>query len=303
MERRLTVLFVLMSFVLLGGVSAAQGAIVASESWNYGDGSATSVVGQTGGTGFEMVTGWQTNSAAGNTFNADAMDPGTALSYTSGDSSVSITGGNRALRMSAGTLDNTASQLVDRGLPTAISAGTTPELFVSFLMRIGPDTDHNHDVFGTGMNNSSGRGMATVKNDQWIATPTTWGDVPAWTTEVPVPGQTYFVVARFFADATASNWEPTNPLYNRGEIWLDPNFGDAGTPEAVSLYTSSGLEVPRSLHTISSLTMATERLDPTDVVWLDEYNIGTTWGDVVVPEPMTLTFLAMGGIALLRRRS
>ena len=302
MERRYTILFVLMSFVLLGGVSAAQGAIIASEPWNYGDGTPTSVVGLTGGTGFENTTGWQTNTVpVTNPFNADVLDPGTALSYISGDSSVSVNGGSRALRISAG-IGSTLSQLVDRGLPTAISAGTTPELFVSFLLRIEADTDHNHDSFGTAMNNGSNRGQAAVKNDLWMATPTTWGDAPVGVTQVPVPGQTYFVVARFFADATAANWVPANPLYNTADIWLDPNFSDAGTPQATSLYTSPGTETSRSLHTISSLTMATARLDATDVVWLDEYNIGTTWGDVVVPEPMTLTLLGFGAVALLRRR-
>ena len=302
MNKYVKIVLVLLSFAFLGAVGTAQGAIIASESWDYGDGSATSVVGQTGGTGFETTTGWQTNSAVGNTFNADVLDPGTALSYISGDSSVSVNGGNRALRMSAGTPDNVTWQAVDRGLPTAISAATTPEVFVSFLMRIEADTMHNHDLFGTAMNNTSGRGLAMYKNSTYLGTPTTWGDTPVYVAGTPVVEQTYLIVARFFADATAVNWEPTNPLYNRGEIWIDPNAGDAGTPQAVTLYTGAGTETSRSLHTISSLTMVSERLDPTDVFWLDEYNIGTTWGDVVVPEPMTLTLLAAGAVVLLRRR-
>ncbi len=287
-------------FVLLCLAAGAHAAVIAQESWNYGDGSATSVVGQTGGTGFENSSGWQINADATNVYKAEVLNPGTALSYTSGDSSISVDGGNRALRLSEGA-GLTYKQTVDRSLATAIDPGTTNEVFVSFLMRLEADTDHNHDWFGSGMNNNTGKGSVYVKNDSWTATPSTWGDTPVSVTEVPVAGHTYLVVARFYADATAANWESTNPLFNRGEIWIDPNAGDAGTPDAVSLYTSSGLEENRSLGIISSLTMVSERLDLTDAAWYDEFTLGTTWGDVI-PEPTTMVLMSIGGLALIRRR-
>jgi len=271
---------------------------IALESWNYGDGTPVSVAGQTGGSGWETTAGWQVNATD---FLAEVLDPGTQLTYTSGDGSITVAGGDRALRLSQGPGD-TSVQMVDRGLATSLSAATDPEVYVSFLIRIGTGSIHNHDHFGTTVNNHSQKGMALATGyGYWVTGPTHWGGDEGEAVPGPSEDQTYFVVSRFWIDPTADNYDPTNPMYNRSWIWIDPNLGDAGTPQAEGQYTGPGDETVRSLIDIESATMCTHRLDPEDVIWLDEYNLGTTWADVI-PEPTTLLLLGLGGAALLRRK-
>lgn len=88
-------------------------------------------------------------------------------------------------------------------------------------------------------------------------------------------------------------------------VWLNPGYSDATlTPGGDTSLTLTGPDLPTS---ITHVLFRQAALQADDVFRADNLRIGTAWGDVVaVPEPGSLTLLALGGLAtllLVRRRS
>jgi len=83
------------------------------------------------------------------------------------------------------------------------------------------------------------------------------------------------------------------------DVWIDPNAGDAATPDGTSKFLDS--KVPQA-HYISRLILDVENgMDLGDVIYFDNITMGQTWGDVI-PEPTTAVLLLAGAVGLIRRR-
>ena len=85
------------------------------------------------------------------------------------------------------------------------------------------------------------------------------------------------------------------------EMWIDPDCaaGPTGNPSVTltGVYPGTAVE--------AYAFRQTNYYDPDPVMNIDNLNVGTEWIDacaVCVPEPATLALLALGGLAVLRRR-
>ena len=87
--------------------------------------------------------------------------------------------------------------------------------------------------------------------------------------------------------------------FTKLHIWVDPNAGDSASPDGLSKYKDNKL---RWHDHISELVFNAENgMNGGDMIYFDNLVIGETWGDVI-PEPATMTLLAFGSLALLRRK-
>ncbi|MDA3875304.1 MAG: PEP-CTERM sorting domain-containing protein [Kiritimatiellae bacterium] len=105
----------------------------------------------------------------------------------------------------------------------------------------------------------------------------------------PIPTETFLLVGRFSKDGISSSITD----YDRMEMWVNPDSATLGTGSNyydATDATGSGISSGIDTFAISSLgTGATE------VQW-DNLRIGTTQGDVVIPEPSTLLLVTIAGL-------
>ncbi len=271
--------------------TSSYGAVLASESFSY---SASSTLQGNGSAGGGWAGAW-----GGGAFANDMTIVSGGLSYNAGG--VVINGGSTAVQVtdSAGSGNSTETRF--------LSSNPTGELYVRFLVNLGSSTWTNTDnatFLVTGMRSSSSRKAFSqvgidVNNapdpDEEFSVLTAPGKSNEINADLTV-GTTYLVVARLYTDSS----NPWSTKYNSIDVWLNPNLagttGFLGTAAATSdPYLSPGQ--------VDGILLKQYNADNGDLVKFDEYVIGETWGDVVVPEPTTMVLFGLGGMALLRRRT
>jgi hypothetical protein len=269
------------STIMLSTATSSQAALIAYEGFDYTEADGTSVGGLNGGTGWDEA--YPTPNPAG-------------ITLRSGLSRVGITSVGKAMQYSA-SATLTAN---GRNWEAAVPAGAST-YYYSFL--INPITNgsggYSRGTFGllqngSGSDNQNGYGIrydnsgtSLIINAQSSAQapgtninfgPTGWGD-------------TYLVVGKLDVNSSGTT---TN------SIWVYPSSATLPTSEA-------GLGVAMSSVTGSTGTvfpaMYGRAFGGTQLTGFDEIRIGTTAGDVGIPEPTALfATVAAAGVALRRRR-
>ena len=278
---RLEILSIVCACIGLLITAPAGAVVVMQESFDYGVGE---LDGQSGGTGFG-ANAWGAVTAYSEVIDT-GTDPDLGAPLSSGD----VNGGDRAVRIDGNPNQN---NMISRQLA---SPATGNDYYFSFLLRWANGLDSNDFILvwlddQTADWHRTGAGHKGAANQFFIRL--SGGD--AFDGSM---GQdtTYHVVARFFKQA------PSQPdLISRAEVYVNPAYEDYGNGsydavvavgvthrltsfDRVGLYTGGGIE-------------------STDRIFIDELKIGTTWDDVVVPEPGTVGVLCVGGVlSFLRRR-
>ncbi len=300
---------ILIASVLLVLVAGTAGAaVVASDDFNSYNAGSLSGQGASGG-GWDA--GW-----AGSTNDITVITTG-GLSYDAGG--VTISGGDNAVQLvddASGAID-----LATRNLGTAQNGS---DYYIRYLInwkagsmgnqdRVTTSVNAYRDLGGGSKSNESTEAWAGFDWDNGIDklifgdTHQGSGTVPVYSDVDVVVGETYLLVMRYRKDPDGAYFNGTTyntyNRYNRMDFWVNPDSTDTGeTPDFSIEYPLT--TVPKC-DTFDGITFeAHSSLDVgSDVVLMDEYVIGTTWADVVpVPEPATMTLLALGSVAMLKRR-
>jgi len=248
-----------------------------------------------------------TASAPGDTGEIVVVDYG--LSYSAGG--VSVSGGSKAVEL----IDSTgAHQIMTRGLDAPEDGS---DYYIRFLINWKSGMIHNADAAVTaidayyagnmsrakeamtGMYHSGASGY-TISGD---AHQGTGADLTYWPNAISMD-TTYMVIARYRKDPNGAYYDGTvynkYNRYNRLDVWVNPDSTDGpGTEDFTSEWDLTS--IPKADTFDGAMLWAWSSLDAGDVVAIDEYALGTTWADVI-PEPATMSLLALGGLALLHRR-
>ncbi len=276
--------------IVLCLAGAANAAIIAQESFSYTAGQR--LQGQ-GAADSQWAGAWSDG-----TSDNDLTIVSGGLSYNAGG--VVIDGGATAVEMWDGTNAGFNSET-----RTLAANPTDSVLYIRFLMR-SDTTGWNRDTACfrlTGMYGSNRKNYAELGYGDVAASPDNFsGDIQASeSTAFAAPissGQTHLVVAKLWIDSTLG---VSADRYNTMDVWIDPNLAGTTGYVGTSVADSSKFIGPGS---IDGVMLSRSSLDGTsDYVTFDEYVIGQTWGDVVVPEPTTMILMSIGGLAILRRRS
>ena len=249
--------------------SFAQAAVVAQETFTYPVGELN---GQNGGIGWGAA--WTAATAV-----TEVVDPGVPLSYAVPGGGL-VDGGNRALRID-GDNDNAAFRP-----PSAAFAGDS--IFISFLMRVGTGTLQTNDFSSFWFDSITSGAHTTVPG---IGLKTNRGDgtgpedivariqlsANQFFSQNVAVGTTYFVVGRLFKSIPGAG-----NTYDRFSLWVNPAFGDSGSPLGTSADTGT-------LASFLDLGLRSANLDAGDTVLFDAVTLGTQWDDVVPPPPPTAT--------------
>jgi uncharacterized repeat protein (TIGR01451 family) len=249
--------------------SPAQAAVVAQETFTYPVGELN---GQNGGIGWGAT--WTAVTAV-----TEVVDPGVPLSYAVPGGGL-VDGGNRALRID-GNNDNAAFRP-----PSPAFSGDS--IFIGFLLRVGSGTLETNDFCSFWFDTAAAGAHTTVPG---IGLKTNRGDSSGpedivariqlsanqfFFQNVAV-GTTYFVVGRLFKSVPGAGNN-----YNRFSLWVNPAFGDSGTPLGTSADTGS-------IASLVDIGLRSVNIDPGDTVLLDAVTLGTQWDDVVPPPAPTAT--------------
>jgi hypothetical protein len=133
------------------------------------------------------------------------------------------------------------------------------------------------------------RGNTTPGSDEFMIRLATGAPVAGASTGGQVlNGNDFRLVAQLTWDGAA---------YNSARMWLDPTATDnLDTPSGDASLTGFSFSNP-----ITHIFWREAVLDADDVLRADDLTLGTTWGDVVIPEPSVASLAAVGGLLLLGR--
>ncbi len=268
----------IVSSLLLCVLTSSLGAeVLVSENFDYEPGP---LADRDGGEGFAGP--WSVESA----FTFDVVEPEFPLVYAMPGGGI-INGGDRALRFSNDTsdvLDNETTAL-GRELGQAI---VEDEVFFSFLYRYdGTEINDNDFVvwwfnepggpqlglkgnFGDGssVEDFVGRVSGAFAAPQQVYSPGI--DISE---EAGTLNSDWFVVGRM----SKQDHSETEGDYDEFDLWVNPEFADAGNPDATGMAVASD-----SLATqLTSLGLRAFSQEPGDAMIWDELRIGQTWVDVV----------------------
>lgn len=230
--------------------------------------------------------GWGGNWSA-NTGVTQVVAPSTVLSHDFGNG-ISLEGSN-AVAIS-GNNNSAASRVFDAPL-----AGD--DMYLSYLIRWSEGEVGRNDFLNIWLNNVGGPSLGVKGNedsdtgtlDFYVRTFN--GPSVAYAGEI-TGDEDHFLVARLFKTGDhGDNYDGIN-------LWVDPLFSDAASPDATMLGDSG-------LSSIAGLGMRSVNLDADDVALIDMLRVGTSWRAVVteVPEPSSLLLGLLGvlGLATTRR--
>lgn len=234
------------------------------------------------------VLGGQGSWASGGTSGTNFLVSSASLSYSAG--SVNISGGSQAVTIrQSGSAFNGAR--VDLGAINP-SGGN---IFISALMRYDGTMDTGDsagfrltDATSTGPNGVSMQGVAGVYRAQEAINNNTVNSLGSLTI-----GSTYFVV--YELQSSGSAW--TNAV-----TYINPT--STTIPGGAEVFTRNpGIAGYSTAQQYLAIRAANIDTGSGDLAYIDEIRVGTTWGDVVVPEPATVGMLGLGGlVTLLLRR-
>jgi hypothetical protein len=250
--------------------SPARATLLAYEGFDYSPGSY--VDGLNGGTGFSTPwsgSGWHSGASAG------------SLTYVGDPNPVS--GGHMNYTPIGGT---------QRQLSTSHAMTTGTVLYLSYLVRLDGDgwlaLKLQNGPASAG--DTPGRSMITGLDSRGsggyiggASAPTIYYDFGY------TQGGTVYVVAKMVGDPDNNRW------INSGSFYESPTAVPTTEPGAYMI--EYGLAVGANASPVDSIN-----------IWgngswqVDEIRIGTTYADVVVPEPITLTLLGLGSVLMFLKR-
>lgn len=285
---RLTVAIAIGCLVALAAQGPARAGLIATEnfeSYTVGD-----LVESGSGVGLSGGTGWTAAWNIADAYRTNVTIQAGSLSYTSPSGAINVSGGSQAMRLANVNATNSNFVMSSRNFESQADT-----LYYSFLIRqdaasasdttgdfiqIGPGTTWEAPTISVGV---------TAGPDFFARVGTPSGQQSLTGTARPIQN-TYLVVAKISKVAGATN-------YNRTDLWVNPD--SLTEPTVSTYYYNTSYNSGRSAFTTLLTRLAF--LETSDVFYLDNYAVGTTYGSVV-PEPATLALLGLGAIALVAGR-
>lgn len=270
----------LISFVALAPV--LQGVTLVSADFDAGYSLGT-LDGQSGTNDVNLAGSWNIPNPAND---SDLQVVSGGLDYQVSGGGL-ISGGSQALQF---TGSGTVTNLVDRQLTNGVADNT---VYIRFVIQQNASPGGNDFLFWWhSFANDTGNHLDSPGMGAYSDSPGGRIDSGITATSGSFTGTPQLMVIRL---------TKTDNDYQTLDFWLDPAFGDSGTPD--DTVTSAG----QTLSTIASLGLQINNVAASTDYLMDSYAIGTSWTDVVpIPEPgthaMLMALVVTGCFAIVRRR-
>lgn len=268
-----------------GSLFTANATLLVSSSFDTGYTAGSGINGQSGSSdlGLSGTYTYTPSGASGETLNVVSG----GLNYSSG--TVISNGGANAIELN--TTTGTATNVLKRSFTSSI---TGQDVFASIVVSIPHNGTTGADLWfslnQTAMNSSNtayfginggkyGAGLGGL----YAANST------AMTSVSPAVNDTVLLVAQYVWDAGSGKYTGVN-------FWLNPTSTTAGAADASLTGYTNGATA------FNSFNVDVANLGTSDYK-IDSLLVGTTYADVVVPEPSTYALALIGGLAMLMLRS
>jgi hypothetical protein len=232
--------------LLIVSASLSRAAVIASDSFTY---TAGALSGANGGQGWQA--GWGATSAV------------TVASFNGSNAAV-ITGGSNNVTASRQLSASVTADEVYVSMRFTMDSLSASDFAVLWLdANNNTSSTHNNERFNMGTSNSVFLARPDSEADYTVSSGTA------------TAGVTYHLVARYYKSTAGAS----NP-YDSVQFWLNPTNGSQGTPLGTETTPDS------TFASFSYVGIRTANLESTDIFYIDDLVLATTWDDVVpVPEP------------------